>query len=97
MGSGLHSCGMWLHHRITEGRHFETNKLSHLEGYNIRRTASRMLKKKSVSVTVCTAKRKNLANNCNILKYILRLLQSAFIGQVNLILMINTPLANTNC
>ena len=45
-------------------------------------------------MTVCKAKRRNLENNCVILKHILLLLQSESIGHVNLILMLNTPLTN---
>ena len=47
MGLGLHSCGMWLHHRLIEARLFETTKWSHLEEYNIRRRVSGMFYKKT--------------------------------------------------
>ena len=40
MGLGLHSCGIWLRHRLIETRLFETTKWSHLEGCNIRRNVS---------------------------------------------------------
>jgi len=47
-------------------------------------------------MTVCKSKGRNLENNCIILKYTLLLLQSECIGHVNLILMLNTPLAKRN-
>ena len=47
-------------------------------------------------MAVWKAKRRNLENNCVILKYTLLLLRSECIGHVNLILMLNTALANRN-